>query len=228
LCRVALALTSTALLPAAAEPWVGYSSNGQATGVLHDTGYQMNVLEAVWTEYRATCSPPDASQKLKRVHGGKKAGRLTARGASWVCNVCRSELFMLYSLYLIYARVFSGAHVWEANRPPGGWRNSRENKSACPTRAPAPVSERAPRARRRCSASGAGPAIWQGPAISAISNLYVIRATSPSALSLQAPQSQGHTSQSSHPRSTLRPVITCCNTLLQKAPIRPVTQYPIA
>jgi hypothetical protein len=42
---VALALTSTALLPVAAEPWVDYSSNGQATGVLHDTGYhQMDVL----------------------------------------------------------------------------------------------------------------------------------------------------------------------------------------
>jgi hypothetical protein len=52
LCRVALALASTALLPAAAEPWIDYSPNGQATGVLHDTWYRMNVLEAVWTKYR--------------------------------------------------------------------------------------------------------------------------------------------------------------------------------
>ena len=54
LCRVSLALALTALLPAAAEPWIDYSSNGQATGVLHDTGYRMNVLEAVWTKYRVS------------------------------------------------------------------------------------------------------------------------------------------------------------------------------
>jgi hypothetical protein len=54
LCRVALALALTARLPAAAEPWVDCSSNGQATGVLHGTGcHQMDVLEAVWTKYRA-------------------------------------------------------------------------------------------------------------------------------------------------------------------------------
>jgi hypothetical protein len=54
LCRVSLALALTALLPAAAEPWIDYPSNGQATGVLHDTGYRMNVLEAVWTKYRVS------------------------------------------------------------------------------------------------------------------------------------------------------------------------------
>jgi hypothetical protein len=52
LCRVSIALALTALLPAAAEPWIDYSSNGQATGGLHDTGYRMGVLEAVWTKYR--------------------------------------------------------------------------------------------------------------------------------------------------------------------------------
>jgi hypothetical protein len=54
LCRVSLALTLTltALLPAAAEPWIDYPSNGQATGVLHSSGYRMDVLEAVWTKYR--------------------------------------------------------------------------------------------------------------------------------------------------------------------------------
>jgi hypothetical protein len=69
LCRVALALTSTALLPVAAEPWVGYSSNGQATGVLHDTGYQIDVLEeaVAWLD-EIPHTPPDASQKLQRVH----------------------------------------------------------------------------------------------------------------------------------------------------------------
>ena len=93
LCRVSLALALTALLPAAAEPWIDYSSNGQATGVLHDTGYRMDVLEAVWCLDEIPRTSPDASQKLQRVHGGKKAGRLPVRGASWVCDVCRSELY---------------------------------------------------------------------------------------------------------------------------------------
>jgi hypothetical protein len=90
LCRVSLAFALTALLPAAAEPpWIGYSSNGQATGVLRGTGWVSGgCVGGCLDEIPRTSH--DASQKLQRVRGGKTAGRLPVRGASWVCDVCIS------------------------------------------------------------------------------------------------------------------------------------------